>query len=72
MSVYVDECKLAFRGKQWCHMVADSLDELHAFALQLGLKPEWFQRKTLYPHYDITQSVRAKAVELGVSAPIQI
>lgn len=65
MTIYVDECTLKFRGKLWSHMVADSLDELHAFAERLRLKREWFQHRTLYPHYDVTQSVRAKAVELG-------
>ena len=65
MPVYIDECKLAFRGRQWCHLVADTLEELHAFAARLGLRRDWFQHKTLYPHYDITLSVRLKAVELG-------
>lgn len=65
MTVYVDECMLKFRGKLWSHMVADSLDELHAFARQLRLKDEWFQHRTLYPHYDVTQSVKARAIELG-------
>lgn len=65
MTVYVDECALKFRGGLWSHMVADSLHELHTFAERLHLKREWFQHATLYPHYDVTQSVRAKAVALG-------
>lgn len=65
MPVYVDNARLEWRGKQWCHLVADSLDELHAFAGRLGLKPVWFQWRTMYPHYDVTVAVRAKALVLG-------
>jgi hypothetical protein len=46
-------------------MVGDSVNELHDFAAQLGLKRCWFQDKTLYPHYDVTVSVRLKAIALG-------
>ncbi|XLX42645.1 DUF4031 domain-containing protein [Ectopseudomonas mendocina] len=46
-------------------MVADSLDELHSFAARLGLQRSWFQSKNYYPHYDVTLSVRARAVQLG-------
>lgn len=68
MTVYIDECSLKFRGKVWSHMVADSLDELHAFAQMLRLKREWFQHRTLYPHYDVTQSVKAKALQRGAQS----
>lgn len=68
MPVYVDDARISWRGKQWCHLVADSVDELHEFAARLGLRPEWFQRKTLYPHYDVTTSVRARALRLGAVA----
>ncbi|WBY04018.1 DUF4031 domain-containing protein [Ramlibacter tataouinensis] len=46
-------------------MVAESVEELHHFAGRLGLKREWFQHRTLYPHYDLTASVRRKALALG-------
>lgn len=65
MTVYVDECRLEWKGKNWCHLVADSIQELHCFADKLGLKREWFQDRTLYPHYDITMSVKRKALALG-------
>lgn len=68
MPVYVDEARISWRGKQWCHLVADTVDELHEFAARLGLRPEWFQRKTLYPHYDVTTSVRERALKLGAVA----
>jgi hypothetical protein len=47
-----------------CHMTADTLDELHAMARQLGLKPEWFQDGR-FPHYDVSESKRKRAVQLG-------
>lgn len=65
MPVYVDNSRLEWRGKQWCHLVADSLEELHAFAGRLGLRREWFQSRTMYLHYDVTVAVRAKALALG-------
>jgi hypothetical protein len=46
-------------------MVADTPDELHAFARRLGLQKSWFQSSSVYPHYDITVSVRNRALELG-------
>lgn len=68
MAVYVDNCCLSWRGKLWCHLVADTLEELHSFARQLGLKRSWFQDKTRYPHYDVTTSVREKALAIGAIA----
>lgn len=65
MAVYVDAEGIRWRGHEWSHLVADSLDELHAFAAKLGLKRSWFQSKTLYPHYDVTKSVRTRALAMG-------
>lgn len=65
MSVYVDNERIAWRGKLWCHLVADSLEELHGFASRLGLKRGWFQDRTRYPHYDVTIQVRERALQLG-------
>jgi hypothetical protein len=73
MTVYVDDmfmpAKVAgMRPAIWCHMQADTDEELHAFAAQLGLRRSWFQEKDGRPennHYDVTKSVRAKAVKLG-------
>lgn len=64
MAVYVDSEEIPWRGKLWCHLVADSLDELHDFAAQLGLRRSWFQSRN-YPHYDVTVSVRQRALRLG-------
>lgn len=48
-------------GHRWCHLLADSLAELHAFAEQLGLKKDWYRRG----HYDLVPPRRARALELG-------
>lgn len=65
MSVYVDSVRIKWKGMVWCHLVADSLPELHAFAAKLGLKRAWFQDKKSCPHYDICLSKKMKAIELG-------
>ena len=44
-------------------MYADSLEELHAMAVQIGMKREWFQNKPRLPHYDLTPR-RRRAVSL--------
>jgi len=44
--------------------VADTLDELHDFAARLGLRRSWFQSRN-YPHYDVTISVRQRALRMG-------
>jgi hypothetical protein len=65
MAVYVDSEEIRWKGRVWCHLVADSLDELHSFAARLGLQRKWFQSKSFYPHYDVTLSVKAQAMRLG-------
>lgn len=65
MPTYVDNVRVKWRGKEWCHLVADTIDELHDFAISLGLKRSWYQQSASYPHYDITIETRAKALQLG-------
>jgi hypothetical protein len=67
MAVYVDEAVWEWRGKLWCHLLADDLDELHAFARRLGMRRGWFQcpPKASKPHYDLTEGRRALAIKLG-------
>lgn len=50
---------------KWCHMASDSLEELHEFALKIGLKRGWFQNKKNRPHYDLMKSKKKLAIELG-------
>ena len=65
MAVYVDSEYIEWRGKTWCHLVADSVAELHAFAKRLGLKRQWFQGGSSYPHYDVTASMQQRALRMG-------
>ena len=64
MSVYVDAMRAPYRGMVMCHMLADSLDELHAMADAIGVQRRWFQNKRT-PHYDICLSKRALALKFG-------
>lgn len=64
MAVYVDKAQNPLGRMKMCHILADTLDELHAMAARLGLKRAWFQRHGT-PHYDICQSKRRDALALG-------
>ena len=67
MTVYVDDAIWPFRDMLMCHMVADTLEELHAMANEIGMKRAAFQDapKASHPHYDVSQERRALALELG-------
>ena len=65
MAVYVDSEHIEWQGNTWCHLVADSAQELHAFARRLGLRRAWFQSESHYPHYDVTTSMQERALALG-------
>lgn len=65
MAVYVDDAVWPWRGKRWAHMTADTHEELHAFAKQLGLRRSWFQDKDHHQHYDVTAQKRLQALEMG-------
>lgn len=76
MAVYVDEsfeatpenAQARRHGTSWCHMIADTDEELHAIARKLGLKHSYFQHDPRCPwrnHYDLVPSKRRKAIELG-------
>jgi hypothetical protein len=49
------------------HLIADSIEELHAFAASIGLKKCWFQNKKNknHPHYDVFGRIPQKAIEHG-------
>lgn len=74
MSYYVDEIKRCmpldetggrWRWNNYCHLMADTVDELHAAALAVGLKRDYFQNLPGFPHYDLTVTKRRVAVRLG-------
>lgn len=74
MAVYVDAMvdwgkRIGAAGPKWCHMIADSLEELHTMAQAIGMKRSWFQDKSSCPHYDIgSQRIRDLALSKGVVA----
>lgn len=74
MTVYVDDMKrparpVGYRGPGtplWSHLLADTHDELEAFARELGLAASWLQHPgRATEHYDVTNSVRERALRLG-------
>jgi hypothetical protein len=73
VSVYVDDLqtrrpsgRMARRyGDQWCHLWADSEQELREFARGLGLRQSWFQPHHLLCHFDLTPNKREEALAAG-------
>ena len=68
MSVYVDDAVTLWRGKRWAHLMADTLDELHAMATRLGMPRRAFQDKSSGAHYDLTEELREQALWFGAVA----
>jgi hypothetical protein len=71
MAVYVDDMRAQFRNMIMCHMVADTLDELHQMADQIGIQRKWFQSGR-HPHYDICLTKRAKTIRFGAKEITQV
>lgn len=67
MTVYIDqaEWKKPNGRVAYSHMTADSLEELHEFAEKVGIKRCWFHRGSRYPHYDVSEKNREKAINAG-------
>lgn len=68
MTVYVDDFKAAYGNMRMSHMLADSDDELHAMADQIGVARRWHQNGMSGSHYDIAQSKVALAIKAGAVA----
>jgi hypothetical protein len=65
MAVYVDKLvDYSWRHGPSCHLIADSVEELITFAVELGLRAEWFQPRSS-PHFDLTREGRIAAVRHG-------
>jgi len=65
VAVLVDPAVWPWRGERWSHLVSDhSYEELHDFALRLGVPRRAFQGD----HYDIPSSLWERAVALGAQA----
>ena len=70
MTVFVDQMMTTVPDKNWpynnsCHLYADDVEELHRFALSIGLRRDWFQDHNSLPHYDLTSGRRVWAVRKG-------
>lgn len=65
MAIYVDFVRIEFKGHRWCHMLADTLQELHEFAVLIDVDKRLFHRHASYPHYDITVQMRETAIAQG-------
>lgn len=63
--VYIDSANIPYRGMKMCHMIADTLEELHLMADRIGVSRRHFQDKTKYPHYDICLTKKQQALKLG-------
>ena len=68
MSVYVDSpvWKKSPTGKKtYAHLTADTLEELHAFATSISVKPHFFHKARSGWHYDITAEQHPAALQAG-------
>lgn len=53
-----------WRYTQSCHMIADTEEELIAFAKKIALRPEWIQRNSIV-HFDLNYNKRQRAIAAG-------
>lgn len=74
MAVYVDNAYIRAVVKsgplrhdsRWCHLTADTTEELVAMARAIGLQAKYIQYPgTWKEHFDVTEAKRAQAVAKG-------
>lgn len=65
MAVYIDKANIKYRNMIMCHMIADSLEELHQMADIIGIQRKWFQKNASFPHYDICLKKKNIALKNG-------
>lgn len=70
MAVYVDplfqhQTDFGRRMGRSCHLYADTVLELHAVAVTIGLPQRAFQSGR-FPHYDLDSTLRLRATRTGV------
>ena len=62
MAILVDTAIWPAHDRLWCHLISDtSVDELHAFARELGIPERGFEGD----HYDIPDEYRLEAIAKG-------
>jgi Protein of unknown function (DUF4031) len=69
VTCYVDTVRdyptAGLRYTRFCHLLADTRDELQAMADALGIPRQFFQDHPWRWHHDLPEHLRARAVELG-------
>ena len=69
MACYVDTVRsypnAGLRFTEFCHLLADTRDELHAMADALGIPRRFFQDHPWRWHHDLPEPLRPRAIELG-------
>ena len=72
LTVYVDDWRqratVRDRVDRWSHLLADEPEELHAMAAALGIPRRGYQehrRSAALNHYDLPESLRRRAIDLG-------
>lgn len=54
-----------WNGREFSHLVGESLPELHAFARALPCSRKWFHNKPGRPHYDLYGRCIEEALRRG-------
>ena len=69
MACYVDSLRsypdAGLRFTEFCHLLADTREELHAMADALGVPRRFFQEHPWRWHHDLPAHLRASAIALG-------
>jgi hypothetical protein len=69
VTCYVDAVReypdAGLRHTRFCHLLADTREELHAMADELGIPRRYFQDHPWRWHHDLPEPLRPRAVELG-------
>lgn len=69
MSCYVDTVRSyprsGLRHTEFCHLLADTRDELHTMADEIGMPRRFFQDHAWRWHYDLPEPLRREAVRRG-------
>ena len=69
MTCYVDTVRdyprAGLRHTRFCHLLADTRDELQAMADALGIPRQFFQDHPWRWHHDLPEPLREQAVALG-------
>lgn len=69
MACYVDTVRsypgTGLRYTEFCHLLADTRDELQDMADELGIPRRFFQDHPWRWHHDLPEHLRSRAIELG-------